>query len=202
MPGKTVHFSTPSPTYSVASLPATDGSLSPPPIANTMLPAVDCQLCPVLQNTRSPSVISWDMSYPVEMARLHPSWAQSYWNAPATNPMVTNLTVIFGAWKIHILPNPAARLAYVTVLDVCQGIYRFLRGTSSERDFKSLSLDKQKRVENAYNQRWQRCRVLQEREMERVKGVKHIDFLADSRYFWGLTPTKELGVFQLQVTRS
>ncbi|KIK70349.1 hypothetical protein GYMLUDRAFT_32352 [Collybiopsis luxurians FD-317 M1] len=200
MPGKTVRFNTPSPSYSISSLPETDGSLSPPPIAPAMLPAVDCQLCPTLVHNRSASsAIAWDMSFPVETARLHPAWAQSYWSAPATNPMVANLIVIFGAWRIVIHPS---RSAYVTVLDVIQGIYRFLRGTSSERDFKSLSIDKQKRVENAYNQRWQRCHVPAEREMERRKGVKHIDFLADSKYFWGLTPTKELGVWQLQVARS
>ncbi|KAF5392621.1 hypothetical protein D9757_002120 [Collybiopsis confluens] len=201
MPGKTVRFNTPSPAYSVSSLPETDGSLSPPPIANAMLPAVDGQLCPVLHYSRStPCPVAWDMSFPVETARLHPAYNQSYWSASATNPPVAHLSIIYGTWRITIVP--ATRLPYVTVLDILQGLYRFLRGTSSERDFKSLSPDKQRRVENAYNQRWQRCLVPAEREMERMKGVKHIDFLADSRYFWGLTPTKELGVWQLQVTRS
>lgn len=203
MPGKTVRFATPSPSYSTSSLPETDGSLSPPPIASAMLPAVECQLCPALQHNRAAtSAIYWDMSYPVETARLYPGLAQTFWTAPATNPVVTSLIVIFGAWRIFITPNPSSRVAYVTVTDVLHGIYRHLRCTSSERDFNSLSPDKQKRVTDAYIQRWQRCRVPAEREMERQKGVKHIDFLADSKVFWGLTSTKELGVFQLQVTRS
>jgi hypothetical protein len=112
--------------------------------------------------------------------------------------MITNLVVVFGAWRITIFPS---RAAYVTVLDVIQGVYRFLRGQSTEREYKSLSADKQKRVENAYNQRWQRCHPA-EREMERIKGIKRVDFLAESKFFWGLTPTKELGVWQLQVRSS
>jgi len=201
MPGKTVRFDTPSPSYSVASLPSTDGSLSPPPIPNAMLPAIDCQLNPVLLRS-SPSTIAWDMSYPVETARLNPAWNPNCWTAPATTPLVTSLVVTFGVWRMTILPNPASRVHYVTVLDVLHGVYRHLRSASSERDFNSLSSDKQKRVTNAYIQRWQRCRVPAEREMERQKGVKLIDYLADMRAFSGLVPTKELGVWQLQVTHS
>ncbi|KAJ4485485.1 hypothetical protein J3R30DRAFT_1364065 [Lentinula aciculospora] len=202
MPGKTVRFVTPSPSYSVASLPKIDGSISPQPIPSSMLPAVDCQLHPVLQNNRSlPPAIAWDMAYPVATARLHPTWAQSNWDAPATSPLVTNLVVTFGAWRFSIVPRPASGLAYVTVLDVLHGIYRYLRTTSSERDFQALSLDKRHRVTSAYNRRWQRCHIF-EQETEQKKGVKQIDFLADSRFFWGLSPTKELGTWQLQVTRS
>ncbi|KAE9409392.1 hypothetical protein BT96DRAFT_1012950 [Gymnopus androsaceus JB14] len=102
MPGKTVRFDTPSPSYSVASLPSTDGSLSPPPIPNAMLPAIDCQLNPVLLRS-SPSTIAWDMSYPVETARLNPAWNPNCWTAPATTPLVTSLVVTFGVWRMTII---------------------------------------------------------------------------------------------------
>jgi len=202
MPGKTVRFNTPSPVHSEMSLPSTDGSLSPPPIPNAMLPAVDCQINSALLHNRSSPAIAWDMSYPVETARLNPAWSQSYWTAPATDPLATNIIVIFGAWRMSVVPHPASRVPYVTVMDVLHSLYRYLRSTSSERDFNSLSPDKQRRVTDAYIQRWQRCRVPAEREMERLKGVKHIDFLADSRLFWGVVPTKEVGVWQLQVAHS
>ncbi|KAJ3920251.1 hypothetical protein F5877DRAFT_65896 [Lentinula edodes] len=202
MPGKTVRFNTPSPAYSVASLPVIDGSVSPQPIPTIMLPAVDCQLHRALQNNKfSPSAIDWDMSYPVENARLQPPYTRFDWNAPATNPHTTHLTITFGAWKFTVVPHPASRAPYVTVLDVLHGIYRYFRTSSSERDYQALSSDKRHRVTSAYNQRWQRCHPA-EREMEQRKGVKQIDFLADSKTFWGLLPTKELGTWQLQVTRS
>ncbi|KAJ3997900.1 hypothetical protein F5050DRAFT_1806422 [Lentinula boryana] len=203
MPGKTVRFNTPSPSHSVASLPEIDGSVSPQRIPALMLPAVDCQINPVLHHSRSSSSpIKWNMTCPVETALLHPSWAQSYWCSPATNPFVTHLVIIFGAWRIPVVPHPASTVAYVTVLDVLHGIYRYLRSTSSERNFQALSPDKQRRVTNAYNHRWQRCQIPAEREVEQKKGVKEIDFLADSTVFWGLSPTKELGTWQLQVSRS
>ncbi|KAJ3843514.1 hypothetical protein EV361DRAFT_74640 [Lentinula raphanica] len=195
MPGKTVRFQTPSPSE-------IDGSASPGPIPYLTLPAVDCQLHPVLMHNRSSSrSISWDMSYPIQYARLNPAWDQSNWNAPATNPNVTHMVVIFGAWRIRIFPRPGSPIPYVTVLDVLHGIYRYLRSSSSSRDFESLSPDKKMRVTEAYHRRWQRCQP-GEQEMERQKGVKQIDFLAESKSFWGLSPTKELGTWQLQVLRS
>ncbi|KAJ3986325.1 hypothetical protein F5890DRAFT_1504501 [Lentinula detonsa] len=172
---------TPSPSHSVASLPEIDGSMSPQRIPAVMLPAVDCQINPVLHHSRSSSSpIKWNMTCPVGTA----------------------LVIIFGAWRITVVPHPASNVAYVTVLDVLHGIYRYLRSTSSERNFQALSPDKQRRVTNAYNYRWQRCQIPAEREVEQKKGVKEIDFLADSTVFWGLSPTKELGTWKLEVSRS
>lgn len=211
---KRVRFITPSPADFIEPLYDSDESLSPstrsPPIIspptspNTMLPAdhpADYHMNPALLFHHSSPKISWDMSYPVEIASLNTTWSQSDWNASATYPSVEKLTVIFGAWRVLIVPQPESRVPYVTVMDVLHGLYRHFRLPTLQSEFGSLSPDEQRLVTDAYIQRWQRLRVPAERELERSKGVKNIDYLAYDRLFWGLKPTKDWGEWLLQVAR-
>ncbi|KAJ3843515.1 hypothetical protein F5878DRAFT_604637 [Lentinula raphanica] len=172
------------------------------PIPYTMRPTADHQLSLLLLHSHfSPPAVDWDMtSNPLQTARFHPAWNHFTWNAPATNPAVPHMVVKYGVWEIKITPRPTSTCSYVTVLDVLYGIYRYLRRPSSPQDLRVLPPDQRSSVTDAYNRRWQRCPP-GFWELEWQKGLKYIDFLADTTSFWGLSPTEEPRTWKIEVSR-
>jgi hypothetical protein len=144
------------------------------------------QLHPLLRFTHSP-VLNFDVTLsPSNISTYHQGLSASALSEPASKPPLPSLTVISPhlPWSINVA---APYGTFLTVFDVLDGIYRSLRANISSNDFRALRSQKdQDRVTVAFEQR---CKRTREREAERRKGVRRVDFLMGNRKFTGLTST-------------
>ena len=107
----------------------------------------------------------------------------------ATNPLLPSLTLAHPRLMWQCVIRPVSNGSYITVFDVLDTLYRFLRTNVLESEYRSLPPDVQRRVYAAYQNRCSRLRGSRERYEERMKGVKRVDFLMESIRFQGLSPT-------------
>ncbi|TFK39186.1 hypothetical protein BDQ12DRAFT_682312, partial [Crucibulum laeve] len=202
MPGKHVHFapsdyiSTPTPSYSYASLPSSAGSSTPSslgyfgsPYGTTPLPAVPCQINPALLHSGQP-LLAYNVSYPVVNVQRHPSQPYDVLMQPATHPPVSHLTLSSPYLLCSVEVTPQTRTGFITVNDVLECIYQTLRQSVTENEFSKLSPDSQRGVSKAYQRRYERIPDPSLREIERQKGLKRVDFLEKRNVFMGLSGTK------------
>ena len=213
MPGKHVHFvdvpSTPSSTFSASTLSSTSsGPATPPSVWYSPLPptkgspyaiagTLPVQIHPLLARTVGHgSPLNWDLSEPAESARpqvsnLPPRLTDALVAEPATNPPLPSLAIIcdYLPWTITIGPTPNASWSapWVTVGDVLHVLYRALRNGVTEPELNVLDLAQQDRVRTAYVRRYRRVPASREREAEKAKYIKRVDFLRDHRAFLGLS---------------
>ncbi|RPD60315.1 hypothetical protein L226DRAFT_471583 [Lentinus tigrinus ALCF2SS1-7] len=214
MPGKHVHFvdgpSTPSSTFSASTLSSSSGPATPPPVwysppASTKsslsspylgtLPA-HIQLHPLLAATDGYTPLDWDMSLPAEsshahLARYPPRLTDTIVSEPATNPPMQSLAIICThlPWTITVTPTRGAIWAapYVTVGDVLHTLYRTLRLGVTEPELGVLDAAGRDRVHDAYVRRYRRVGDPRDRDAEKAKGIKRVDFLRDHRAFYGMS---------------
>ncbi len=137
------------------------------------------------------------MSEPAESARPQlPSAPSRLTDAlvrePATHPPLPSLAVIcdYLPWTIIVVPTPSAPWAapYVTVGDVLHTLYRTLRLRATDHELGALGPALRDRVQRAYVARYRRVAAPREREFEKAKAVKRVDYLCDHTAFCGLAP--------------
>jgi hypothetical protein len=85
-------------------------------------------------------------------------------------------------WTITILPT---NTTYVAVRDVFDGIFSSLRLAPLEAEFQCLSAKARDSVANAYIRRYKRIDDSEARQLEKIKGVKRVDFLGERTTFTG-----------------
>ncbi|EIW78106.1 hypothetical protein CONPUDRAFT_36415, partial [Coniophora puteana RWD-64-598 SS2] len=109
---------------------------------------------------------------------------------PATNPPMAALTLKCEMlpWQLTIWPSGGASV--VTVSDVLEQLYRFLRLGATAEEYKALpSQAHRDAVAEAYRARCMRAGAASF-EIERRKGLKRVDFLVGHTKFLGLICTK------------
>jgi hypothetical protein len=210
MPGKHVRFAltndvylspappTPSPSFSISSLPSTE-PLTPSPLSHfgyAPLPPTPAKLAvgpvrvnPVVGYSLHPP-FAWNISrHPLSPNTLLPSHVLA---EPATNPPLASITIksVHIPWSITVTPVPPSHkpngfaASFVTVEDVLLTLYRALRLPVRPLEFENLpSHDARYHVNNAY-----RARTYGNPE-ETAKGLKRIDFFGIHQSFLGLSST-------------
>ncbi|KAI0823455.1 hypothetical protein BC628DRAFT_1383262 [Trametes gibbosa] len=207
--------STPSSTFSDATLasspgPATPQSLLSPPLptkyystpspsyyAARPLPGAPVQIHPVLACTPGfGAPLSWDLSEPVDTVLVRTSTAlrpasETLVAEPATMPKLASITIVCDRlpWAISVSPKEDAPWAapYVTVGDVLYTLYRTLRLGVTAAELHTVDPATLTRVHAAYVARCERVKRADQRAVETSKGVKRVDFVCDARAFKGLS---------------
>ncbi|KAJ6573961.1 hypothetical protein DFH09DRAFT_1151563 [Mycena vulgaris] len=203
MQRKQVHFSqdvlcTPSPSYSMSSLPSSHGPLTPPQGAfNAYLPFAagggPTAPHPILafNAARAPSIF-FDVSLPPQNIQLQPPLVlASILGEHATFPGAPSLVLVHPRlpWEIIIRP---AEGKYVRVCDVLAGIYSALRKDASGADYAGLpSRAAQNEVNAAFARRWMRMPDMGAKTIEKNKGLKRVDFLGAGLVFCGLIKSQK-----------
>ncbi|KAJ7767515.1 hypothetical protein DFH07DRAFT_808771 [Mycena maculata] len=194
MPGKHVHFSedvhfppTPSPSYTVTSLPSSYGPVTPP--QNTYLPMTGMPaIHPVLEFTGCAPPLSFDVTLPVQNVKPSTNiFSPNILYENATAPAVASLVITHPRllWDITIRPSEGK---CVRVCDVLSGIYTSLRQQASGTDYESLpSHTAKSEVTAAFARRWMRIPDPAAKSVEKSKGLKRVDFLGSTVTFGGLS---------------
>lgn len=236
MPGilKHVHFAediefhsapqTPSPSYSVSSLPSSVGPCTPPSATAALPSHGQAHVHGVLAfRPNTPSTVAYDVSEHPSTIALNPALRGSTFklrtvlSEPATNPPMPALTILSDLLPYPIpvhagavasaaspytpptvpLPMPgsvapARAPPCVTVADVLNAVYAFLRTPLMRAEFLALPPARQQSVSTAFAARVARVLDPRARAAEQQKGVKRIDLLiATGRTrFLGLSATK------------
>ncbi|KAL1948706.1 hypothetical protein VTO73DRAFT_10512 [Trametes versicolor] len=211
--------STPSSTFSEATLASSPGPSTPPSLLSTPLPpkhhgtSSPCyypasplpgptvHIHPVL--ACAPGIgapLTWDLTQPVESVRVLTSTAlravsETLVKESATTPKVASITIISEhlPWSITVTPKQDAQWSapYVTVGDVLYKLYRTLRLGVTAAELGTCELGHQQRVHNNCFARCAYLPTLELRQEERAKGVKRVDFLCEARMFRGLSLVPE-----------
>ncbi|KAL0581406.1 hypothetical protein V5O48_000670 [Marasmius crinis-equi] len=197
MPGinKHVHWASPSPPSSISSLPSTPGPLTPQEPSGIYtyrpLPVVGGPVN--LHQSLGYTPLKWDLT-------LQPN--ADAMNVPATHPPMPFIVVTVAplGWSIPI--HPMGKTNCVTVSDVLEGIYRFLREPITREQHAHLSPQHRPKVEQSFHRRVARYREPQLEKLERSKGLKKVDMLMGQTVFRGLTPREAGGTdyWELQVS--
>ncbi|KAI0365754.1 hypothetical protein BV20DRAFT_709420 [Pilatotrama ljubarskyi] len=212
--------STPSSTFSDATLASSPGPATPPALKQSPLPAkhrsafspayyptsplpaAPVQIHPILAcATGYATPLTWDVSQFVESVLVRASngtvrpLSDQVVKEPATTPKVASITIISEQlpWAITVHPKSDAHWAapYVTVGDVLYTLYRTLRlGVTTAEQLLCDSAHYQ-RVHDAYVARCERIAHPGDRAEEKSKGVKRVDFLLQARMFKGLSLVPE-----------
>ncbi|EIM89293.1 uncharacterized protein STEHIDRAFT_76247 [Stereum hirsutum FP-91666 SS1] len=152
----------------------------PPPVPVTINPAL-----------ASPHLV-FDLSAPPNRQSLHlPASALA---APATFPPVPSIVLQCPSlpWNITVEPSPTASpnsAKFISVQDVLDALYSNMRTPVKEAEFKALAPAMGKAVSDAFEKRWRAFVNGMEREKERGKGVKRVDFLVGKTRVDGLNKT-------------
>ncbi|KAJ7651988.1 hypothetical protein DFH06DRAFT_1331207 [Mycena polygramma] len=195
MPGKHVHFSedvvfppTPSPSYSVSSLPSSYGPYTPPQ-NNAYLPGAAFTTHPVLGWAGPTPYLSFDVTLPHGNVQPTKNIPPSVLHEQATSPPLSSLVLVHPSlpWQIAV---HATRGRAVTVSDVLSGIYTSLRQQASAAEYGSLTPVRQKEVTAAYTRRWTRMPNPSGQAVEKAKGLKRVDFLGPTVAFAGISQSQ------------
>ncbi|KAH7908536.1 hypothetical protein BJ138DRAFT_1174138 [Hygrophoropsis aurantiaca] len=218
MPGKHVRFadentfyspapSTPSPSHSISSLPSSSGPLTPPQnefkllyspskIPASPLPSGFVAIHPLLAFDPFVQPTPYILAQPPHTIKYTSALAES-----ATTPPLPRLTLLSPAlpWALVIDANTdadgkvgAKGMGFVTVWQVLEALYRFLRRPVTTAEYASLPSDVARaHVGEAFHARWSSVRGKDESREEYSKGVKRVDFLMEKLRFMGLSCTKQ-----------
>jgi hypothetical protein len=208
--------STPSPTFSELSLPESSGPITPPPIKKhgspyscTPLPPADVTAHAGCYPAGSVSIhpalacgpaINYDMTLDPRSVTLAGKRAEGLTSRvlaePATYPPLASmeLTVKGFPWSIRVLPYSQKPSAYVTVADVFHALSRSLRTAVTSEEYSTLlrSSRAQQEVNEAFERRYRRLAMTGNEEayrVEKLKGVKRVDFLGTRTRWMGLSWT-------------
>lgn len=207
MPGKHVHFedyslNTPSPSWTVTSLPSTTGPVTPPnagygrqlpmsPMQYQAPSGLPAQPHPILSAVHQ-TPLAYDVSLPAVTASItDPKLSLFAFSQPATEPALPYLEITHPRlpWKLVIQPS-VSKSPIVTVADVLAGIHAALRTSVTGPEFQAAGSDpmdpgRPARITDAYRNRCARV-PHESRNKELKKGLKRIDFLEGANMFEGL----------------
>ena len=111
---------------------------------------------------------------------------------PATHPALPSLAITcdYLPWTIIVVPTPGAAwsTSFVTVGDVLHTLYRTLRLGVTDFELGAADPALRARVHASYVARYRRVAQPAEREIEKAKSVKRVDYLCDRTSFRGLAP--------------
>ncbi|KAH6908447.1 hypothetical protein BKA70DRAFT_1279752 [Coprinopsis sp. MPI-PUGE-AT-0042] len=199
MSKKHVHFSddfpkTPSPSFSISSLPSSPGPFTPPS-GFQALPSLNHVAHPALQHLSSPS-LDYDVTQYKPTSTNPKLPLELELNLPATSPPSAYMELISPSlpWRVIIQPGkgiPGAPAGIITVKDVLLGIYTSLRQPILQTEF-DLIPDVQVRnaITDAYRNRCNSSPDLSVTQHELKRGVRRVDFLRGESKFLGITPAK------------
>lgn len=221
MPGKHskhVHFdernvyspSTPSPTYSMSSLPSSSGPYTPPPFgagspyhytplpdsAVTLNPALGVGLKHVIYNmTTLPSTVT-DRGYP-----LPPAILMETATMPPVQSMVIQCPLL--PWVIKVEPPKSKQRNFIVVQDFFDCLYFALRRPVTDEEFNTVvSSGQRNSITNAFQRRIKSVPDYGLYLEEQKKGLKRVDFLGEYIMFDGLSANLNGGAqWTLQVSR-
>jgi hypothetical protein len=118
----------------------------------------------------------------------------------AVKPELNSMIIVCTHFRWQLAIRAASNGFYVTVFDVLDGLHHFLYTNVARGEYEALRPDIQRRVSLAFQSRCSRLPSHRERQEERMKGLKRIDFLMGSTQFQGLAPTAAAtNVWQLNV---
>ncbi|KAG7090739.1 hypothetical protein E1B28_009829 [Marasmius oreades] len=198
MPGinKRVHWaSTPSPPSSISSLPSSPGPLTPPqhssgPYTYQALPLpglTPTEVHPAL-GSHALTTLRWDLTLQPNVETMHVD--PRIFTAAVTKPPLPFIIIIVPelGWEIPIQPqggNP-----FITVWDVVQGIYRFLREPITQEQYARCNEQQRLQIDASFRRRYTRYDQPQGQKLEKSKGIKKVDLLFGQTRFMGLSSTK------------
>lgn len=218
MPPKSVRFSdsnqtfpyisTPSPSFSISSLPdSSTGPATPPPGNDSTarsspyapfiylstrddnpdddLPDGTVLIHKILGLSQSrPFKFDISVSPPVLPSSLTPLLLSS----AATTPPLPSVRIVCThlPWALDVLPDSPKPAAFVSVADLLTGLARALRLPVTEAEYTRELPDKRARIQRAFEERCAKSGNMQE---ERRKGIKRVDFLVGDKFFVGLSRT-------------
>ncbi|KAJ7047685.1 hypothetical protein C8F04DRAFT_1059730 [Mycena alexandri] len=188
----------PSPTYAYSSSstspwPTTTPSPlnhSRPLYAYAPLPSLNAELHPALAPSRH--MMALDVSYDPAYATLSPRVLAEL----ATSPGLPCITIVFfryPSWETTIHPSSSKCPAYVTVADVLNGVYRYLRRQAEPEELETVPPP---HMFSAHQALSRRCNELARMDpiaarSEARKGLRRIDFLSGKSRFAGLLQTQD-----------
>ncbi|KZP14202.1 hypothetical protein FIBSPDRAFT_867249 [Athelia psychrophila] len=201
MPGKHVTFAevnqaysppqTPSPSFSVSSLPSSTGPITPPsPFPNAVaLPKGAVIPNSLLAFDRGIPQIIFDVSLTTPAVTnttrpIHLSSAQLA--DPAVFPPTHTLQIISALpWTLTVTADAQP---YVTVLDVLRALYNLLRIPASRAEYNKEPPLSQQAIAKAFHARVERSPATHAEQLG--KGLRRVDFLQGRNRFLGLSSTK------------
>lgn len=141
-------------------------------------------------------LLSWDTAYPPHQVALSTHAHDTVLELrpmlcePATNPSTETVTLV----NPEVLPKYsiiifARNEPYVTVFDVLNGLYGFLRMPLSRVEYGDLPIDCAATVATAFDKRIAAFDDEADRRIEKLKGLKRIDLVlgAERTHFAGLS---------------
>ncbi|KAJ8091333.1 hypothetical protein PM082_015051 [Marasmius tenuissimus] len=187
MPGilKHVRFAdtTPSPSSSVSSTP---GPFTPdePSGIYTYRPLPVTGETVDLHQLLGYTPLKWDLTLRPQVDAM---------TIPATHPPMPFLIVTYTplGWNIPI--HPSGKTDCVTVNDLVEGIYRFLREPITRDQYNRIPSQHRSKVEESFHRRVSRFRDPDFEKLERSKGLKKVDSLMGKTTFRGLSPRENGG---------
>jgi hypothetical protein len=137
--------------------------------------------------------LAWDLTLPAAAATA--SYDQRSLVPPilaeaATDPPLPAIKLMCSALPWPIVINSAHPRVGVTVADMLNGVYFYLRLPVSEAEFHTLPSQARAEVTMSFKNRYRRIRNDVEYEREKSKGVKRIDFLMGRVQWAGLSSSK------------
>ena len=190
------HYSFPSLTRSLLSLSESSGLRTPPQNNYSLHPLPDGPVAihPYLAFHPYVPPIIYDVTLPPHM--LAPNMDASprslpsrVLEEPATQPSMHTMTLIIDQfpWRLTIPPTKL----YVSVRDLLEALYRFLRHPVLPSEYNALPTQALKdEVSTAFHKRCQRAPSKEAADEQYRKGVKRVDFLRGQTRFMGLSSTK------------
>ncbi|KAJ7785707.1 hypothetical protein B0H16DRAFT_1294095 [Mycena metata] len=186
------YTATPSPSYSVSSLPSSYGPWTPPNAFNGNMPlsASAPMLHPMLGFAGPEPNVVFDVTLPTINIRPMKNIPHSVLMEEATFPRVPSLVLTHPRlfWTITVEPSDGGN--WVLVRDVFNAIYASLRQQASAGEYDRLGSDVQRQVTKAFSKRYARMPNAQSQTLEKSKGLKRVDFLGSMVTFMGLTPSQ------------
>ncbi|KAG6850047.1 hypothetical protein H0H93_002056 [Arthromyces matolae] len=171
-------------------------SISPPhfnhsgsPHAYSSLPHVACRISPLLSATER--LIYYDLTLPSRNAVIRSSIFAGHrdMDGLATEPALEFIIIACDMFKQEIPVRPSRPAQGVTVMDVLDAVYMFLRQPLSSSEFTQLSQERQWRVYAAFERRYQSILDEKYHALEKAKGIKRVDLLEEKKMFAGLRRT-------------
>ncbi|KAH8823051.1 hypothetical protein DL96DRAFT_1616540 [Flagelloscypha sp. PMI_526] len=201
-PTKQVHWDdsipvTPSPAYSVSTLPSSPGIATPPmyqlhaslppPSPNTIGSPMPVIIHPILGVSAIPA-LSWDVSKPLaSLVPLDKNMPQVVLAEPATNPGFTTLRLSISGipWCINV----ASLTPVITIYDVLKAIERFMKTPVTAAEYQSIPTNAQREaVSRAFTARHGGDATVKH------EGLKRVDWLCGRYRFLGLKTTGKSGL--------
>ena len=190
---------TPSPAYSQTSLPSTTGPLTPPshngPLQRVFSAKAKAPVFPLHPSPNSalarpafappslhdllanPQGAHLDVAFPPHPDRLHVH--HSHLSMAATHPPANVMNIIAPGLPWDFTVKPTTSSSFVTVLDVLHALYTSLHKPIKRAEFNAVSHPYRDFISNAWYKRLDKIPSHSDKEAEKARGVRRMDFLLE-----------------------